>query len=550
MLMRLKYWAFCVAAACIAVCLPPLQAAKASNNSSAEDLFTNRSIPHLRIEISPEGMDILRAYQFDVDEPMERTNVLATIREGSAVYTNVAIHLKGHLGSFRPVDSKPALTLNFDKHADGQRFHGLQKIHLNNSVQDYSYVSEQISRELFLTAALPSPRASHATVELNDRKLGLYVLLEGWNKQFLKRHFRNPTGNLYDGGTGKEITSVLDVNIGDNPDHHTTLDLLAGAVQEPKSTRLAAVQQVLDLDRFITLVAMEVLSVHWDGYALNKNNYRIYHNLESDKLVFLPHGMDQMFGVYRMSPTSSITPMMRGLVAKGVIETPEGRRRYLERIGQLLTNVLDVQKLSARIDQLSAKIRPALADDPAALQNQQRSAMLLRNRIVNRAASVREQLPNANTPITFDASGSYALSGWTNRRDSGSPSFRRERTGSRELLHVIASGNLAYGSWRTMVRLGEGDYQLVGKVKILDAEFGPRVKSPGASIRNSGERLATMVTNATDWTTITYDFRSEDVTDWEVVLEFRATKGDAVFDASSLRVIRKEGPKTAERTPR
>src|SRR5207249_5753789 len=63
---------------------------------------------------------------------LKKKNVLATVREGDRVYTNVAVHLKGHLGSFRPVDSKPAFTLNFDKNAKGQRFHGLQKIHLNN----------------------------------------------------------------------------------------------------------------------------------------------------------------------------------------------------------------------------------------------------------------------------------------------------------------------------------------------------------------------------------------------------------------------------------
>src|SRR6266478_710605 len=184
-----------------------VQAASTPGPNEADRLFASQQIPHLRIEIPPEGMEILRHYQFDINDLMERTNVLATVREGKTVYTNVAIHLKGHLGSFRPVDSKPALTLNFDKDARGQRFHGLQKIHLNNSVQDMSYVSEQISRELFLAAGLPSPRASHATVELNGRKLGLFVLVEGWNRQFLKRHFSNPNGNLYDGGFGGDITS-------------------------------------------------------------------------------------------------------------------------------------------------------------------------------------------------------------------------------------------------------------------------------------------------------------------------------------------------------
>ena len=133
----------------------PVTAGQTPATTKSDELFLTKSIPHIRIEISPEGLEILRHYEFDINDLMERTNVLATVREGKTVYTNVAIHLKGHLGSFRPVDSKPALTLNFDKNAKGQRFHGLQKIHLNNSVQDYSYLSEQISRELFLRAKQP-----------------------------------------------------------------------------------------------------------------------------------------------------------------------------------------------------------------------------------------------------------------------------------------------------------------------------------------------------------------------------------------------------------
>src|SRR5437867_574567 len=81
-----------------------------------------------------------------------------------------------------------------DKWANGQRFHGLQKISLNNSVQDASLVSHKFSRELYTHVGVPVPRAGHTRVELNKRDLGLYVLTEGWNKQFLKRHFKNTKG--------------------------------------------------------------------------------------------------------------------------------------------------------------------------------------------------------------------------------------------------------------------------------------------------------------------------------------------------------------------
>src|SRR5882762_8640203 len=77
--------------------------AQVAKDGDTGKLFTGKTIPHLRIEIPSEGMEILRHYQFDINDLMERSNVLATVREGQTVYTNVAVHLKGHLGSFQPL---------------------------------------------------------------------------------------------------------------------------------------------------------------------------------------------------------------------------------------------------------------------------------------------------------------------------------------------------------------------------------------------------------------------------------------------------------------
>src|SRR5439155_16770413 len=98
------------------------------------------------------------------------------------------------------------------------------------------------------------------------------------------------------------------INSGDFPNDWSRLEALARAIQEPDLTqRLAQIGQVLDVDRFITFVAMEVMLAHWDGYTMNKNNFRVFHDLTSNRLIFLPHGLDQMFGVFRSKPESTIT---------------------------------------------------------------------------------------------------------------------------------------------------------------------------------------------------------------------------------------------------
>src|ERR1051325_9040335 len=204
-----------------ALAVPRTGGAPANGKSSqiSDSLFTNDVVLHLQIEIPAQSMAVLAQYEWSRQgKPEERTSVGATVKEGTATFTNVAVHLKGAAGSFRPIDDKPGFTLNFDKFAKGQRFHGLEKLSLNNCVQDPSYISDKLCRELFARAGVPVPRANYATVTLNGRPLGLYLLTEGWNKQFLKRHFQNTKGNLYDCGFARDITGHLFVNSGENSD--------------------------------------------------------------------------------------------------------------------------------------------------------------------------------------------------------------------------------------------------------------------------------------------------------------------------------------------
>ena len=201
-------WLIAVWAAAGAVLLGPLSSVAAQKHvhlsageigraDASEEFFTNGPVPHLKIEITGTNWTALQRNS--------RAYVRATIHDGDKVYTEVGIHLKGAAGSSRDLNDKPALTLKFDKFRDGQRFHGLDKIHLNNSVQDGSYMTELICGELFRAAGVPAARTTHARVGLNGRDLGLYVLKEGFNKTFLRRYFSDPNGNLYDGGFHKSF---------------------------------------------------------------------------------------------------------------------------------------------------------------------------------------------------------------------------------------------------------------------------------------------------------------------------------------------------------
>lgn len=365
--------------------VPPERVEPAATLSVREDLpsdefFKQGRIPHFRIT-APQ--DSLR--QLD-REP--RTFIRVDIQVDDVIYRDVGMHLKGRRGSFRPLDAKPGLTLKFNKFNKGQRFHGLEKVHLNNSVQDPSFMTEILCSQMFRESGVPAARATNARVEMNGRTLGFYVLVEGVTEDFLQLYFQNTQGNLYDFPYTHDITSSA---VKESKDRDPAdLRALASAAKEPDlERRWQRLEQVLDLDRFITYLALEVMIWDWDCYAMCRNNYRVYHDPGADKIVFMPHGMDQIFE----NPQGSILPEMKGLVAQSVLGTREGRRRYFERMKVLSENQFTNERMIRQVSALQSRIRPVLATlNPNAARRHDQAVARLQQHIRQRIASVQRQL--------------------------------------------------------------------------------------------------------------------------------------------------------------
>jgi hypothetical protein len=506
-----------------------------------------KDLYRVEIEVSRKDYQTLLAYHWNGWQggrggggpSQERPEVKVTVREGGVTYTDVALHPKGSAGSFRPFNDKPAMTLNFSKHKKGRTFHGYSKFSLNNSVQDPTYLSEAICREMFVAAGVPAPRVEHATVVVNGQDLGLYVLSEGWGKPFLRRHFKNEDGNLFDGGFVRDITEDLEVNSGDDKDSRADLDRLVEAASEPAPTkRWERLNEVLDMDRFVTFVAMEVLTCHWDGYSLNRNNYRVFHDRSTGKMVFLPHGLDQTFGVGRSSPTASIQPGMGGLVARAAIGTPMGRKRYLERIAELRATVLEEDKLTNRLWELARRIQPTLAAySPEAASWHAAMVTDFAERIGERARSVSEQLTSPQQAFTFNEAGVARVTGWRPSLTGGiqgAARFHRETMNDAVWLHARMTEAGGVASWRSRVTLDSGLYRFEGRVKTKGVGT-----SGGVSLRVSGARVPLRVLEDDEWTLLSFGLQVEDIlTEVELVCELRSNGGEAWFDEGSLRLVR------------
>lgn len=499
----------------------------------ASDRFFNQgTIPHLKIEISKEEMDKLRQ--------RDREYVKCTIIENdSRKYLEVGIHLKGAAGSFRPLEDRPALTLNFDKFIK-QDFHGMDKLHLNNSVQDPSYITEKLCGELFLQHKVPTARTSHARVWLNGRDLGFYVLKEGYNKGFLKRHFQDATGNLYDGGFLQEIDAELKRMSGQGELNRTDLKALVAACREShQELRWKKMEELIDIENFITFMALEHMTCHWDGYCQQRNNYRVYLDAKTRKAYFIPHGMDQMFG----DPNYPITHIPQALVASNVMLNPAWRTKYRDKLNELMPRFVPETKLIERVEAISNHIQPELKKwNKDAAQEAIHHKNGLIERIKQRSQSL-EKLNAVAEPkgLLFDAAGIARLTGWEERKETEDAKLEKlSPEGQPKQLRITAgpSGHCV-ASFRTKVVLPTGTYRFATFAKAENIKTSQEHIGIGAGIRISGSQRTNQLEGTHDWKLLVYEFKIEEPTrEVELVVELRATAGTVTFREDSLKLVR------------
>jgi len=341
--------------------------------------FTNGLVCQIHLEISPAAIESLKTDK--------RKFVRITVKDGERIFQQVGAHLKG-MGSFRPLEEKPSFTLKFNEFSAGQRFHGLTKIALNNSVQDATYIKEPLCTSLFRDAGVPAARVSHARVWLNGRYLGLYVLVEGLSKDFLKLNFKNCNGNLYEGYV-QDLDEDLKIDNGEDKVRADLGRLLQAAREADPAVRWQQLQKALDVDRFLSMMAGEILMAHWDGYWMNHNNYRLYHDTSHQRMVMIPYGLDSMF----QQPAMPLQPKQQTLLTQAVLQTPEGQRRYRERLAELHAGVCKAEILHRRVDEIASRIRPALPHDGLdALQAWEQQVAGLHENIAARMKFISQEL--------------------------------------------------------------------------------------------------------------------------------------------------------------
>ncbi|MBK7538119.1 MAG: CotH kinase family protein [Myxococcales bacterium] len=240
------------------------------------------------VELTVAAADLPK---LDDNNNLER--VRATISLDGEVVTNAGLRKKGST-SRRPLSEKAGFTIKFNEFVPGQKLDGLKKLVLDNAAQDPSFLTGHISYEVYRRAGLPAPRTSHAVLRFNGVDKGIFVLEEATNEDYLKKHFGNGGGNLYEGPwdfpKGAAAADLKDeVSEGRTRDDLTALTAVVMNTPDAQfATQLAA---HLDVERFIDNYAVEMVAALWDNYAFVAWNFYLYH-VPNGRFVMLTHGIN------------------------------------------------------------------------------------------------------------------------------------------------------------------------------------------------------------------------------------------------------------------
>lgn len=322
--------------------VPPMQA--------TTDVFAQDVLHYVELEVAPEHLPTL--------VPFGEERVPARLVYDGVALADVGLRLKGGFGSARPLGEKASFSLKTHEFVSGQKLHGVRRFTLDSELQDEGLVSAHLGYEVFRRAGLPARRSAFARVVFNGVYYGVYLVAEGIDKDFVKRWFADPDGNLYE-GESTDVTVPEDMELetneeaNDRSDLEALRDVLASA---DDAALLATLPQHVDVDAFYRYWACEAVCNHWDGYVgldrtipahLEPNNYYVYVD-PARGLVWIPHGIDQLFD----RPTASVlgAPIEAAVLPSRLHATAEGRARLVAAIREVLAGAWDVGALLARLD--------------------------------------------------------------------------------------------------------------------------------------------------------------------------------------------------------
>ena len=173
----------------LSACLP--------QQESAEIGYENRIFDTSRVHSLDIVMEDWEGFLADCMSE-EYTN--CTVLIDGETYRNVGLRAKGNT-SLSQVQTygndRYSFKIEFDHYDSSNTYHGLDKLCLNNLIQDNTYMKDYLTYRMMGEFGVAAPLCSYVNISVNGEAWGLYLAVESVEESFLTRNYGTDYGALY-----------------------------------------------------------------------------------------------------------------------------------------------------------------------------------------------------------------------------------------------------------------------------------------------------------------------------------------------------------------
>lgn len=264
-------------------------------------------------------------------------------------------------------DPKKSLKIKIDSLPliDGKKI-----LNFNAEYSDKSYIRQFISSSIMQEAGIKCYKTEYAKIYLNGKYLGLYLLVENIDEQYLTNNNLSKKGNLYkakkDGACLSlydKVDKIWEKKTNEKSGNEDLKNLIYDINSISDSEFSSYVKSNFVYDKLITLVALNMLLANGSTYY---HNYYLYHH-PSGKWEILPWDMDKTLSSYNWMPfefdrTSSEWESDNVLIERMLLD----KKTFAEirgKIDELSENLVNLPKFEKTIDELETQLKTAIEQD-------------------------------------------------------------------------------------------------------------------------------------------------------------------------------------------
>lgn len=190
-----------------------------------------------------------------------------------------------------------------------------KKIKTKPGVNDASYMNSLLATDAYRWMGVSVPLVSMAQIWLNEAYAGLSMMYEESEERFVRRSFPDipkDGATLYscDAGLdwrGNDVSQYQNKGYTQELGNGDWSDLLQ-LISSLHYGNLSAIEQLLDIDQFLRLQAVESVFADGDGFSCSGHNYWLVRNNIHDDVRFtmVRHDLDDSFGLkHNQSPCNT-----------------------------------------------------------------------------------------------------------------------------------------------------------------------------------------------------------------------------------------------------